>query len=102
MTQEAPARTGVEITTKIFPLAFLLVFYKTNVTIDGTTSTVPWGTHFYELEPGRHNIRIGFRYMLGKNMGENQIDVDVAPGQAVMVSYRSPLVVFSPGSISAS
>lgn len=102
MTESPPVRTGVEITTKIFPLAFLLVFYKTNVTVDGATSTVPWGTHFYELDPGRHEIRIGFRYMLGKNMGENKIDVNVEAGQTVKVFYRSPLVVFSPGSIKAS
>jgi hypothetical protein len=95
------SRTGVEITTKVFPLAFLLLFYKTNITIDGTTTTVKWGTHFYELAPGRHNIRIGFRYMLGKNMGENQIDVDVHADQVVEVFYRSPLIVYSKGSISA-
>jgi hypothetical protein len=100
MTESALSQTGVEITTKIFPLAFLLIFFKTNVTIDGTTSIVKWGTHFYGLEPGRHNIRVGFRYLLGKNMGENEIDVDVAPGQTVKVLYRSPLVVFSPGVIS--
>jgi hypothetical protein len=101
MTESASIRTGVEITTKVFPMAFLLLFYKTNVTIDGVTSAVPWGTHFYELEPGRHNIRIGFRYMLGKNMGESQIDVDVSSGQVTKILYRSPLVVFSPGTISA-
>lgn len=98
---EAP-RTGVQLTTKVFPLAFLLLMYKTNVTIDGKSEIVPWGTHFYALSPGRHSIRVGFRYMLGKNMGENGVEVDVLPGQSVNVTYRSPLVIFSPGTIKIS
>jgi hypothetical protein len=40
--------------------------------------------------------------MLGKNMGENGVEVDVLPGQSVNVTYRSPLVIFSPGTIKIS
>jgi len=99
MTDIQTHRTGVQLTTKVFPLAFLLLMYKTNVSIDGTSKIVPWGTHFFELPPGRHSGKVGFRYMLGKNMGENGVEINVAAGQTVNVAYRSPLVVFSPGSI---
>ena len=99
MTDSHSPPTGVQLTTKIFPLAFLLLFFKTNVSVDGEAKVEPWGTHFYDLAPGKHSIRVGFRYFFSKNMGENAIDVEVALGQTVKVKYRSPLIVFSAGSI---
>jgi hypothetical protein len=39
--------TGILVRTKIFPLAILLWLFKTNVTIDGTTSVLKWGSRLW-------------------------------------------------------
>jgi hypothetical protein len=97
---ESLARGTVKVHTRVFPLAFLLFLFRTNISIDENVVTAPWGMSDYQVNPGRHRVSVGFRYFFGRNMGGATIDVDVGAGQAVLVSYRSPFVVFSPGEIS--
>lgn len=99
MTTAGDDPTGIQVTTKIFPLAWLLLLFKTNVTIDGVESVQPWGSHFFAAPPGRHEVRVSFRYLFSKAQGENRVAVDVAPGRTVRVLYRSPFLVFMGGSI---
>jgi hypothetical protein len=99
MTDSHPSRTGVLLTTRRFPLAWLFWTFKTDVSIDGEAAVVPWGTHFYQLAPGRHSIRVGFRFMWGKDMGADEVECDVVQGQTTTVTYRSPFLVTSAGSI---
>jgi hypothetical protein len=91
--------TGIQVTTKIFPLAFLLLFFKTNVTIDGVTSVQPWGSHFFSVPPGMHDVAVSFRYIFSQAMGESRIAAEVHAGQATHVRYRSPFLIFMRGSI---
>ena len=98
---ENATRTGIRIHTKVFPLAFLLLFFRTNITIDEVTTSVRWGTSFHAVEPGRHRVSVSFRYLLGRNMGENGVTIDVSDGQTVNVEYRSPFLVTGTGLISA-
>ncbi len=99
MTVNADNTTGIQVTTKIFPLAFLLLLFKTNVTIDGVTSVQPWGSHFFSVPPGTHEVTVSFRYIFSKTMGESHISAEVHPGQTTHVRYRSPFIVFMKGSI---
>lgn len=91
--------TGIMVTTKIFPLAFLLLLVKTNVTIDGVPSVLPWGDHFFSVPAGAHEVTVSFRYIFSKTMGESRIAAEVHPGQTTHVRYRSPFIVFMKGSI---
>lgn len=91
--------TGISVTTKIFPLAFLLLLFKTNVTIDGATSVLPWGTHFFGLSPGVHEVRVSFRYLFSSETGESALKVEVLPDHTTKVAYRSPFIVFMGGSM---
>jgi hypothetical protein len=95
----APNATGIRVTTKIFPLAFLLLLFKTNVTVDGVTTVLPWGSNFYSLPPGLHEVIVSFRYIFSKTMGQNRVVVEVPPGQTIGVTYRSPFLVFMGGSM---
>jgi hypothetical protein len=97
-TTESDA-TGILVSTKIFPLAFLLLLFKTNVTIDGVTSVLKWGDHFFVVPPGAHEVRVSFRYLFSSRTGENSINVEVAPGRTTTVLYRSPFIVFMGGSM---
>ena len=91
--------TGILVSTKIFPLAFLLLLFKTNVTIDGVTSVLKWGDHFFVVPPGAHEVRVSFRYLFSSRTGENSLNVAVAPGRTTTVLYRSPFIVFMGGSM---
>jgi hypothetical protein len=99
MTAPADDATGIVVRTRIIPLAFLLLLFKTNVAIDGFDTVQSWGPHFFPTAPGRHEVKVSFRYIFSRTMGENSIVVDVAAGQTVHVQYRSPWLVFLKGSI---
>ena len=91
--------TGILVRTKIFPLAFLLLLFKTNVTIDGTTSVLKWGDHMFAVPPGPHDVTVSFRYLFSQRQGEAHLTVDVVADQATTVLYRSPFIVFLGGSM---
>lgn len=91
--------TGILVRTKTFPLAFLLLLFKTNVTIDGATSVLKWGDHFFVLPPGSHEVRVSFRYLFSSRTGEAILRVEVVPGRTTTVLYRSPFLVFMGGSM---
>lgn len=91
--------TGILVRTKIFPLAFLLLLFKTNVTIDGVTSVLKWGDHFFVVPPGAHEVKVSFRYLFSSRTGEAGLDVEVTPGGTTTVLYRSPFIVFMGGSM---
>ena len=93
--------TGILVSTKIFPLAFLLLLFKTNVLIDGVTSVLKWGDHFFAVPAGTHEVSISFRYLFSSQMGKASMRVEVAPGHTTTVLYRSPFLVFMGGSIKA-
>jgi hypothetical protein len=43
MTAPASDATGIVVRTRIIPLAFLLLLFKTNVAIDGFDTVQSWG-----------------------------------------------------------
>jgi hypothetical protein len=75
VTDERRTTSGVRVTTRTPPIAFLLLLFKTKVTIDGDTHVVSWGTTYFPLEPGPHSVEIGFRYFFGSNMGSASIPI---------------------------
>jgi hypothetical protein len=91
--------TGILVRTKVFPLAFLLLFFKTNVTIDGTTSVLEWGDHMFAVPPGEHHVKVSFRYLFSQRQGEADLTVEVVANQTSTVLYRSPFLVFLGGSM---
>jgi hypothetical protein len=91
-------QSAIVVKTRVFPLAFLLYLFKTLVTVDGTTWTLPWGEHTFPVAPGTHQVGIAFKYIFGPT-GANQATVQVAPGQVVQVDYRSPFIVFMKGKL---
>ncbi|MFZ0249890.1 MAG: hypothetical protein WAL61_08080 [Acidimicrobiales bacterium] len=99
MSATESTATGILVRTKIFPLAFLLLLFKTNVTIDGATSVLRWGDHFFTVPPGAHDVRVSFRYLFSSDMGKASLSVDVVPGRTTTVLYRSPFLVFLGGSM---
>jgi hypothetical protein len=91
--------TGVEVQVKFFPLAFFLFLCTPTIEVDGKKHRKYWGTHFFETPPGRHEIRIYFRYLFKPRCGENSIIVTVPAGGVRRVSYNMPPWMFAKGSM---
>ncbi|GAF71337.1 unnamed protein product [marine sediment metagenome] len=92
-------KTGLEVTMGFFPLAFLLFLCTPTIVLDGEANRGSWGTHFFELEPGRHTIKIFFRYLTMAECGANSIDVIVEEGKISRIKYYMPPWMFAKGSI---
>jgi hypothetical protein len=56
-------KTGIEVQTGFFPLAFFLFFCTPVIEINGQKNSKSWGTHFFELQPSEYNVKIYFSYM---------------------------------------
>jgi len=92
-------KTGVAIKTGFLPLGFILFFCTPTIVVDGRAYRKRWGTHFFELEPGRHTIKIFFHYLFMAECGANSIDVIVEEGKTSRVKYFMPPWIFAKGSI---
>lgn len=93
---------GIALRTGFFRLDWTLRFTRPTVIIDGHRHRLPWGEHFFPVEPGRHQLQVSYRYLRWSAVGRASIDVDVAPDQVVKVSYRAPksvLVASLPGKL---
>jgi hypothetical protein len=93
------SETGVEVTTKFFPLAFLFYLCTPRIEIDDKVHVRSWGTHFFPLRPGRHTVRIYFPYLFMPECGANQVEVKVRPGEVTLVTYDMPAWMFAAGSL---
>ena len=96
---EQESRTGVEVKVGFFLLAFFLYVCTPRIEIDGQVHKRYWGTHFFPLEPGQHNIRIYFLYLFLPHCGDNSIDIVVEKGKVQRVKYWMPPWMFARGSL---
>jgi hypothetical protein len=89
---------GIVVETKIFPLAFLLLLTRPQLSVDGgPIARVSWGQATFALPPGRHTVRCFVPYLWYRHMGDATIEVDVPPVGVVTVRWKSPWLVFFPG-----
>ena len=91
--------TGVEVKTGFFPLAFLLFACTPRIEIDGQVHKKYWGTHFFEVSPGQHIIKVYFRYLTMARCGENTIAVNVPAGAITRIRFNMPPWMGAKGSL---
>ena len=92
--------TGIVVNTKFMPLSFFFFFVKPKIGIDGQEPMpATWGYNTIPVVPGRHNVHVHTPYFLPSRVGPAVCIVDVAPGQTVQLEYKTPLVVWSSGSL---
>lgn len=96
---QGQSKTGVEVKAGFFPLAFLFFFCTPTIVIDDIARQKSWGTHFFELELGRHTIKVFFKYLFMAECGLNSIDVIVEEGKISRIKYNMPPWIFAKGSI---
>lgn len=92
-------QTGVEVKLSFFFGAFLLLLCTPKVEIDGTVHKKYWGTHFFPTTPGKHSVKVYFRYLVMSHCGANSIDLTVADGSVVRIKYFMWPWIFAKGSL---
>ncbi|MFT3899170.1 MAG: hypothetical protein QM728_02860 [Gordonia sp. (in: high G+C Gram-positive bacteria)] len=99
--QYASMPQGLVLTTKYFPLAWILAFLKPKVAINGQLIPAQWGANSIPLPPGQHHVHVHVPYFLPSRLGPADLMVNIAPQQTVPLEYRAPMWAFSPGSMGA-
>ena len=95
-----PVSSGIEITAKFFPLAFLLLLFPPTFVIDGQASPGKWRQAItIPASPGSHQVKVFFKYLWLFDIGVAETQVDVTDGSVRRVSYKAPWLVFLPGKI---
>ena len=98
MTQNAAEGGAIRVKTGFRALAFMLNLVKTRLVVDnGPPVMQPWGETVIPVAPGRHSVECWFRWGVYQKAGDSSVNVDVAPGQTVLLEYRAPYFVFSQG-----
>lgn len=87
--QEQPT-TGIEIRVGFFRLGFNFFFFPPTIVIDDVPHRKYWGTHLFEVEPGRHNVRIFIKYFFVVKVGDSSTEVTVEQGNIVRLKYYMP------------
>ncbi len=100
MTEQS--KTGVEVKTGFFWLAFIFFFCTPRIEIDQAVHKKYWGRHFFELSPGEHQVTVYFVYLFKPRCGENSITVTVAPDTVTHIRYFMPPWIFVKGSLKVS
>jgi hypothetical protein len=91
--------TGIQVKTSFFPLAFFLFFCDPVIVIDHNPLKAYWGTRFFSVTPGKHTVKVYFRYFWMAECGANSIKVRVERNQIVKVNYFMPPLMFVQGSL---
>ena len=92
-------KTGIEIKTGFFPLAWFLYFVTPIIEINGVKHKKKWGTTFFPLTPDKYMVKISFPYMGKSECGANEIDVSLSEGQTIKIVYNMPPWMFAKGSL---
>lgn len=90
-------KATIRVNGRHSPMAWLLYLTKLTVEIDGTPQTGPWGDRTISVAPGRHEVKVYFKYMTKARCCEAGVTVDAADGATVSMEYRSPMMMTSPG-----
>ena len=95
-------KTGLEIKTGFFPLAWFLFFVATTIEINGEKHKKKWGETFFSLPPGEYQVKISFPYLGIAECGANEIKVSLTEGQKRRVIYNMPPWMLAKGRIKMS
>ena len=92
-------RTGIGVAAGFFRGAFFLFACAPRIEIDGVAHKKSWGTHFFEVSPGTHEVTVYYVYLFKPRCGENSISVEVGEGRIAHVRYHMPPWMFAKGSL---
>ncbi len=98
MAPPAPGMGRLMIDCSYFWLAWMLMFFKPQLTINGQPGPIlTWGKMPIDLPPGQHQIQIHVNYLW--QVGSASAVIPVNAGQQIDVYYAAPVIVFMNGAI---
>ena len=89
----------IEVTTSYPAFAYLYAMSRPTIEIDGDEHREPWGTHTFDVEPGRHVVAVSYPWLFMRRCGRRSIAFELDPGETKHVTYRPWSVRFIPGRI---
>lgn len=92
-------QTAIAVTTKFFWLAWIFFFIKPKIFLNGHDVPAVWGRNLIPVQPGQHHLHVYVPYFLPPKVGPADLAVPVHPGQTIELEYRTPMWVFSGGSL---
>jgi hypothetical protein len=78
------------------------VFYsmmKANIELDGNLSKHAWGNYSLTVAPGTHEVAVSYPWLFMSRCGRRKVEVEVASGETVRVTYRARFLRYLPGKI---
>jgi hypothetical protein len=97
--QDSP--TGIELLTKYFILNFLIIIFPLVLTIDGLKVKGKWGTSFYPVSPGDHDVSVAWKMYWVLPVNKGSMRISLAEGQVAKLLYKAPWLFFMPGKLQA-
>ncbi|MGH8793902.1 MAG: hypothetical protein ACRDXX_14815 [Stackebrandtia sp.] len=101
--QQPPQGSGsgggwITVEAKFFILAWILFFIKPKIFVDGQQMPdAKWERNTFSVAPGQHTVHCSTPFLW--DWGKADLVVQVGPGQHTALEYRSPVFLFSPGSL---
>ena len=89
--------TGITVSGHHSPMAWILVFTKLTVEIDGEPFVGSWRKHFIPTPSGPHQVSVFFRYIGQPRCAEASVSVVVPEEGIAALAYRAPNLMTSPG-----
>lgn len=90
---------AIALTTRYYPLAFLLAAFKPEIAVNGQPVAAGWGRTVIPVPAGQYHLHVHVPYLLPSRIGVADLVVAVQPGQTLELEYRAPVVAFSGGSL---
>lgn len=87
----------VRVNGRHSPMAWLLYATKLTIEVDGVPQKGSWGDRTISVPPGRHEVKVYFKYITKPRCCEARVTVDTVDGQTVAMEYRTPMMMTSPG-----
>jgi len=98
ITAAPPSNSGIQITAKFFPLAFLLFLFPPTFVVDGRAMRGTWRQPtMIPVPPGSHEVRVFFRYLGIMDAGVGEGRVEVPSGSIRRITYKAPWIIFLRG-----
>src|SRR5437868_4366873 len=96
---QPPGQTGLVLNLTHNPMAFLFDFCAPVVMIDGIGYKMKWGRQYFQVSPGKHQVKVFFKYLYLPECGANSIDVDVAHDKLCQIEYYMPSWMYAKGNL---
>jgi hypothetical protein len=90
-------KATIRINGRHSPMAWLLYATKLTIEVDGTPERGSWGDRTVSVTPGRHEVKIYFKYITKARCCEAWAKVDAVDGQTIAMEYRTPMMMTAPG-----